>query len=101
MNAARRTFLRQVMDQAWAIYRQRGAPGSIVQTFADAMRRAWAWVKDAADREAARVSWAIAPRRVVRLAPMVASPIRRSLAGARYAGADAASRGYVTSAFGR
>lgn len=44
---------RDVGLQAWRRYRLRDIPGSLVRIFADALRRAWAWVKGAAERAAA------------------------------------------------
>ncbi len=101
MNTKRRIFLRHVMQQAWSIYRQRHIPGAVAQTFAAALRRAWAWVSGANDRETARQAWATRPQRTFRLAPMDVSPIRRSLSCAPYGSAEATRRGYLTSALGR
>ncbi len=101
MNTKRRTFLRHVMQQAWSVYRQRHIPGAVAQTFAAALRRAWAWVCGANDREAARQAWATRPHRIVRLAPMDVSPIRRSLSSTPYGSAEAARRGYTTAVLGR
>ncbi len=73
----------------------------LTQTFAAALRRAWAWVCGANDREAARQAWATRPHRIVRLAPMDVSPIRRSLSSTPYGSAEAARRGYTTAVLGR
>lgn len=92
---ARREQLRRVMNLAWGLFRaeQRG-PNP--RTFADALAGAWRWVRGAAER-------ALTGPMVghVRLGSMVASPVRRSLTGTRYAGANAASSGYVAARFGR
>lgn len=94
MNHERRDFLRNVMCQAWAIYRQRHIPGCNVRSFADAMRNAWAWLR----RNAVPVAPAT---RHLRLNTMVQSPIRRSLGGQAYAYTDARWAGRTTSAVGR
>lgn len=94
MNQERRDFLRKVMSQAWAIYRQRHIPGCNVRSFGDAMRNAWAWLR--------RNAIPAAPvTRHLRLNTMVASPIRRSLGGKAYAYTDARWAGRTTTAMGR
>ncbi len=101
MKPTYRTFLSKLMRQAWAIYRQRHVPGAVAQTFPAALRRAWAWLMGSDARNAARQALGRGQTRVIRLAPMTVSPIARALTGARFAGAEAASRGYASSRFGR
>jgi len=93
MTQTRRTFLRELMDLAWRIFRQRHIPGCNVRTFADAMRNAWSWVK----RQAAPV---VKATRHLRLNTMLQSPIRRSLGSQAYAGRRAWEAGRLTTSIG-
>lgn len=96
MNTARRSYLKDVMDLAWGLFRCAPERG-----FADALRGAWRWTKASAARMAATPVWITAPRSApVALRSMLQSPIRRSLSGP-YAGERARSAGYVTSMLGR
>lgn len=87
---------REVMKTAWSLFRAAPSRG-----FADALSGAWRWVKGAAERAAEAAAWMRRNAgRQVRLGSMVRSPIRRSLTGCAYAGANAASAGYHTSRIG-
>lgn len=99
MNTANRTR-RDVMAQAWNLYRLRALPGSVIRTFSDALCASWRWTKATASRAAAVATWNVGPQRHVRFASMVRSPIARPLNGQAYAGVRAASAGYVTSRIG-
>lgn len=91
---ARREQLSLVMRLAWQLFRAEER-GPNPRTFADALAGAWRFLK----RMAAE---AVKPMTGhVRLNGMVRSPIARGLTGARFAGAEAASRGYTSSRFGR
>lgn len=91
---------REVMTMAWSLYRAE-ANGPSPRTFADALAGAWRWVKRAAERAAEAAAWMGQARgKHVRFASMIQSPIRRSLAGQRYAGATFASSNYATSRMG-
>ncbi len=92
MTPARRQSLRQIMLQAWSIYRARAVPGCNVRTFGDALRNAWAWIT--------RKPPVVAPVRNLHLRPMVQSPIARTLAGQAYAGRRAWDAGRLTSRLG-
>ncbi len=87
---------REVMQTAWALFRADPA-----RTFANALAGAWSWLRGRATRlaEAARFMARNAGRTVA-FGSMLQSPIRRSLGGSAYAGANARSAGYVTSAMG-
>jgi hypothetical protein len=93
MSKERREHLREVMSQAWRIFRLRHIPGSDVQTFGHALRNAWAWAK----RQALP---ALPAGPTLHLRSMLQSPIRRALRGQRYAGDRARTAGYVTSMLG-
>lgn len=93
MTPARRACLSELMAKAWFIYRNRSLPGCRVETFADALRNAWAWFKRRA----------LPPLRggqTLVLRSMLRSPIRRSWTGS-YSESRARSLGYVTSIVGR
>ena len=92
MNTERRDFLSRLMRQAWGVYRARHVPGSTVQTFADALRNVWAFVK----------RQALPPIHgpVLSFRSMVQSPVRRSLGGKAYAYTNARWAGRATTAVG-
>lgn len=89
MTAPRRAFLRQVMQQAWTIYRLRATPGCNVRTFGDALRNAWAWL-------ARKALPALRASPTLHLRSALQSPTRRHVGGLSYAYA-----GRVTSSLGR
>lgn len=97
MTSERRTFLRDIMELAWDLYRSDPARG-----FADALRGAWRWTKGRAARIASAPRWAKGSRpRTVAFGSMLQSPIRRSLTGLSYAATRAREAGYLTSTMGR
>jgi len=84
------------MKRAWNHHRAhvRNKTG---ETFAQALREAWGFIKGWVARQ-------VAPpvvTRYIQFGDLVSSPSRRALTGSRYAATEAASRGYVSSAFGR
>ena len=101
MSHARRTFLKDVMDMAWSLFRAE-QHGPDPRTFADALAGSWRWFKGRAARMASQPKWATSPRAApVAFRSMLQSPIRRSLGGAAYANTTAACMGYLTSTLGR
>lgn len=100
MTTARRTFLRDVMELAWGLFRaDRGGPEP--RAFADALAGAWRWMKGHAARMAKAPAWAKGSRpRTVALNTMLQSPIRRSLSSQPYAETRARAAGYLTSKIG-
>ena len=100
MNHIRRQTLRNIMNLAWSLYRaELGGPSP--RTFSDALAGAWRWTKAAAARIAEAPTWAKGRKSRVSFAPLVQSPIGRSLTGARFAGVHVAGAGYTTSRLGR
>lgn len=93
MTPARRAYLSELMAKAWFIYRNRTLPGCRVETFADALRNAWAWFK----RNALPSTFG---GQTLVLRSMVQSPIRRSWKGP-HGESRARSLGYYTSMLGR
>jgi hypothetical protein len=55
MTPARRTYLKNIMDLAWGLYRAE-LNGPCPRTFANALSGAWAWTKRQA--AAAKPAWA-------------------------------------------
>ena len=101
MTPARRAFLSGLLSRAWSIWRARDLPGVNCASFADALRRAWAWEKAATDRAEADARYRSAPARAtVQLRSMLQSPIRRGLTGKAYANGLFRDAGRVTSALG-
>lgn len=93
MTPARRAYLSELMAKAWFVYRNRTLPGCRVETFADALRNAWAWFK----RKALPP---VVDGRTLVLRSMLQSPIRRAMPGP-YGETRARSLGYVSSMVGR
>ena len=101
MTVARRTFLHDIMEMAWGLFRAE-QHGPDPRTFADALAGSWRWFKSRAARKASQPKWATSPRAApVAFKSMLQSPIRRSLGGAAYANTTAACMGYLTSTLGR
>jgi len=101
MTQARRSFLRDVMEMAWSLFRAE-QHGPSPRTFSDALAGSWRWFKGRATRMASRPQWAASPRaEPVAFRSMLQSPIRRSLGGAPYSNTTAARMGYLTSTLGR
>lgn len=96
MTPTRRTFLRDLMDLAWSLYRSDPARG-----FADCLMGAWRWTKARTQRAADNAAWLKRHRSGVAYGSLVSSPIRRSLSGLPHAGDRSRSAGYVTSVIGR
>lgn len=93
-NETRRT----VMSLAWGLFRAE-LNGPAPRTFADALAGAWRFLKRQAERAAP--AWAKGSKaRQIRFAPVVSSPIARTLSGQSYAGVRAASAGFLTSRIG-
>jgi hypothetical protein len=79
MTPARRTYLKNIMDLAWGLYRAE-LNGPCPRTFANALSGAWAWTKRQA--AAAKPAWANGTHsRTLYLASPVQSPIRRATVG--------------------
>lgn len=93
MTEARRTFLRQVMDRAWYVWRHRHVAGCNARTFADCLRNAWTYEKRATLPP-------VATAQTLLLRSMLQSPIRRNLTGQPYGQPRARAAGYYTSMVG-
>ncbi|OXE37423.1 MAG: hypothetical protein CGW95_01610 [Phenylobacterium zucineum] len=92
-----RDTLRLIMKRAWNYHRSAIRNGDLSASFAAALKEAWGFIKGwIAHRAAPPVV-----TRYIQFGDLVSSPTRRALRGARYAATEAASRGYVASAFGR
>jgi hypothetical protein len=101
VSAARRAYLSEIMNLAWSKFRFERL-GATPCAFAAALRHAWAWSKGESARAAAATRWnEAASHRVVRVAPVALSPIRRSLTGKPYAARLAWDAGRLTSRLGR
>lgn len=101
MTQERRTYLKDLMNLAWSLFRaEQNGPNP--RTFADALAGAWQWTKSRAERVAANQRWLNrASGREVSFGSMLQSPIRRSLTGQVYAGRRAWEAGRVTTSVGR
>lgn len=99
MTDARRTFLRELMQLAWSLYRaEQGGPNP--RTFVNALAGAWRWAKASPERRAANQRWAFRRTRVA-YGSLVQSPIRRGLGDQPHAGDRFRSATYTTSVVGR
>lgn len=99
MNPTRKSFLRDVMQMAWGLYRAE-LSGPTPRTFANALSGAWGWFKARAARAASNAAFLARHAGGVAYGSMLQSPIRRSLSGP-YRGAQLRAAGYTTSSVGR
>lgn len=100
MTPARRSFLKDVMEMAWGLFRAE-QHGPSPRTFADALCGSWRWFKGRAARVASQPKWATSPRAApVAFKSMLQSPIRRSLSGKAYAYSLSGDAGRITSRLG-
>lgn len=81
MTTARRNSLRSIMATAWSF--RRSEPG---RAFADCLRGAWKLAKGMAKAAAKLVARAAKSGGSIRFNDLTQSPVRRALAGQRYAG---------------
>lgn len=95
MSATHRTFLRELMQLAWGLFRT-----DRTRAFADCLAGAWRWAKASPERRAANQRWAFR-RTHVAYGSLVQSPIRRSHSGLPYAGDRFRTATRLTSVVGR